>query len=727
MYSCAYDIKFNENKISKILKAADISISCPQNAFVELAIALGKDLSKDYRGANLRGYPLYGQDLTRVDLTNADLRGADLRHAKGCRQPGVLLGDDEVYGKYGLLDGWEIVDRAFLDARRNNAPDRNQTLDFFDGAIPTWNLALCDAVPSREIVDRLAGRFRNLHDGVDRPGVTLLTGAGGEGKSTAALHLAERLLGLDDQAWTCARRVAVNAPIPEKLFADLEVRPNHCWVVVVDDADMGAWKLLKAIQGLEARTDVHFLLVARWADWCTAAPPEGLWSAAADFRREDLKKLSEVDAGRIVAGWATLGAEGYGKLSGTSPEHAAKALLGHARDSAARPEEGALLGALLAARGDERLAERVRRSMARWADKPLFGTATLRDVFAMIAVMHAENQLYLTPPVLARALKTDEADLEKRALNPLRLEAMLDGGGAHLLTRHRLVAETAVRIIEEDGGDPYGGLPALAAAAQKYVNQTFDNTHSVEWTFDIARHFVETRPELARKVAAAVFRADQSDALSLTALSQIHRRTGDPAGAFRALAETGDRFRARRDVLYEWGTVAGGLGESALAAWLTARSLADGAGELSPKQAKVGLAGLGVAFGALHDGTGDRAYLAARIACGRLGLKLPDLDATARGYFEKYAAAESERDFPVQPPKAALDTIAKAVVMAVEDIPPGTYTTETAVEIDTPFFERLLGEPDGYRFTQLLRHVEGGADAGVAAGKAPARAPRRRR
>ena len=50
-------------------------------AFVTFASALGRDLIRDYRGANLQGYRLGNQDLRSVDLTAADLRNADLRGA----------------------------------------------------------------------------------------------------------------------------------------------------------------------------------------------------------------------------------------------------------------------------------------------------------------------------------------------------------------------------------------------------------------------------------------------------------------------------------------------------------------------------------------------------------------------------------------------------------------------------------------------------------------------
>ena len=42
----------------------------------------------------------------------------------------------------------------------------------------------------------------------------------------------------------------------------------------------------------------------------------------------------------------------------------------------------------------------------------------------MVAAMHAENQLYLSRAVLAFALGCDADELERKALLPLRREAM---------------------------------------------------------------------------------------------------------------------------------------------------------------------------------------------------------------------------------------------------------------------------------------------------------------
>ena len=163
------------------------------------------------------------------------------------------------------------------------------------------------------------------------------------------------------------------------------------------------------------------------------------------------------------------------------------------------------------------------------------------------------------------------------------------------------------------------------------------------------------------------------------------------------LKATGERFRGRRDVLYEWGTVAGEVGDYGLNAWLCGRTLADG-GPLSPKDSKVGLAGLGVAFRELFAASQEKAFAAGQAACGQLGLRLEEPDATSRGYFEKHTADGRRNGIDAFSPQQAVDAIGRAVILGAYEVEPDN---------DPVFFEKLIGEPDGYRYTALLRMIGG--------------------
>lgn len=609
---------------------------------------------------------------------------------------------------YAPPPGWQVVMRDTLAATRSDAPTTGQLIGFFDGQLPTWNLALAPSVSPRNIVDTLTAKFANLHGGARRPNVVLLSGAGGDGKSTAALQVAARLVEDDGHSWTCLHRQASHAVVPPALFNDLPIRPDHAWIIVIDDADNGAFKVWDAVKAARARTDVHVLLIARLADWSMSAPKPGQWGEFCDFSSDYvLKDLKEDEALRMVRGWHSLGDAAMGELRGQTAEDAARALFGHARDLGARREEGTLLGALMMARQGRELRQRVRSMLGGLPNTPVIGSYGLRSVYTMVAVMHAENQLYLTPRVLAKALGCDVDELERRALRPLRQEAMLNGGDAHLLTRHRSIAEAAIAVLEEDDQEPYQWPPLLAKAGKKDFLQTRDKTHVEEWTFNLARHFAKTerRWPIARAVAKAVLDAEPGHYQSVTACSQIHRITEDAAGGFRILLATGERFRERRDVLHEWGTVAGKLGDHGLSAWLGGCSLADHGAELSPERCKLSLAGLGVAFESLYKKTlTDSRFVRAQAACGQLGLMLPGLDPTALGYFEKYVAAGRKAKVPSHSPADAVKAIGAAVILAADEVEHREDSKEHP-RIDPVYFEKLLGEPEDYRYDALLRMI----------------------
>jgi 3',5'-cyclic AMP phosphodiesterase CpdA len=596
--------------------------------------------------------------------------------------------------------GWEIVDAAFLAREKSPAGD-DQVAIFFDGTLPSWQLALHRAVAPRDIVGNLVTRLRNLLNSASRPGALLLTGAGGDGKSTAALHAAAQLV--ESGRWTCLRRRAAFAATPADLFNTLPRKENHGMLVLIDDADQGKAGILEALKHARTRTDVHLLLVARLADWESGGSPDGQWREAAEFQTETLKGLSQGEAERIVKGWNSLGGDAMGKLKGHSQQDAAQALLAHARTDAARPEEGALLGALLMTRYGEDLPQRVMKTVNALDRGKVAGVYSLRDVYLAIAAMHTQNQLYLTPRILAKALGCDENTLQTKALRKLRAEAMVDGGDANLLTRHRRIAEAAIKGLQEEGNeDPYRFLPLLAGAAQKiYFETKKDDAFTTIWTFGLAKHLAE-QPGLggtARAVAKAVCDADKHNPLLLTAYAQICRKTGKPEEAFPVMPAAADKFAHHRGVLYEWGTLAGAVGEHALGVWLAARSLADGQPAATDKNYKLSLAGLGVAFEALHQETPDKRFVEARAAGGQIGLLLPELNPTNQGYLKKHAAASPTRFAP----ESAVKAIRAAVIAAEELVE--RRDSDDGVEIDPFYFEKLLGDPAGYRFTALLRAV----------------------
>ncbi|QPF93925.1 metallophosphoesterase [Bradyrhizobium commune] len=597
--------------------------------------------------------------------------------------------------------GWEIVDRDVLANYRASPPPMAAMIQFFDGFLPHWRLVLASTstgrVQPRAVVERLANRFRAAYEGARKPLVVLLAGAGGEGKSTAVLHAAAVLVEETHQNWTCLRRQATNAKLSEDLLLKLPTIPEHAWVVVIDDADNISASILAAVKRVAARTDVHLLLAARDVDWQLKRVVPRLWQPVADFHTEPLAGLDRDDAMRIVSGWFAWGDEAMGRLKGRSEEDAATALLGHARDHATRQEDGELLGALLVTRQGEDMRAHVRTLVNGLGRGLVFKSHSLRDIYAMVAAMHAENQLYLSRSVLAFAVGRNIDELEQRALLPLRREAMLDSGDTYLLTRHRRIAEAACAVMREDGDNIDRWFPALAGAALRDFKMNYTRDPAIqEWCTSLSDHFVAKGDRwwsLARAIAKALHEADPNDAHRVTTYSSVLRRTGQAKEAMAVLKLNGKRLQNDRAGLYEWATTAGAAGDHGLGVWLCGRSLADGT-ILSSLQCKLSLAGLGIAFRELFAASQEKAFAAAQAACGQIGLRMPELNSSDRKYFEVHVADGRRNGVAEFSLVQAIDIIRKAVILGADEVEPDN---------EPMLFERLIGEPDSYGYAALRR------------------------
>ena len=177
-------------------------------------------------------------------------------------------------------------------------------------------------------------------------------------------------------------------------------------------------------------------------------------------------------------------------MKGRSEGDAVTALLRHASDFATRREDGELLGALLVTRQGEDMRAHVRTLVNGLGRNPVIKTYSLRDIYAMVAAMHAENQLYLSRSVLAFALGCDIDELERKALLPMCREAMLNSGDTYVLTRHRRVAEAACVVMREDEDNVDRWYPFLTRAAiRAFATKAFFVTDLQNWNYDLAVSF----------------------------------------------------------------------------------------------------------------------------------------------------------------------------------------------------------------------------------------------
>jgi hypothetical protein len=597
-------------------------------------------------------------------------------------------------------DGWQIIDAERLDALTAGRPTSQEMADWFDGTFPRWEVAAAHGVVARQIVDQQVRSFRAAYDGASSPVVRLFTGAGGEGKSAALLQTAAALIRDQTQHWTCLWRRAAGAALPQDLPAILPRKADHAWIVVVDDAETIGRDLADALGRLGARTDVHVILAAREADWTLRGNTDAQWQGVTDFRTVPLRGLDEEDARRIATTWMAWGDAAMGQLRGASVDAAARALFGHAKEFAARKEHGALLGALLITREGEDYRARVERLLVQLRGKPGIGKHSLLDIYAMIAAMHAENQLYLTPVVLAQALECDAADLARGPLRILRQEAMLDGSDSYVLTRHRLIAEVARDwLVDNDQQTGIGSyFVQLAVAAQKAFRNRLPVPDIRQWQIELPYYFVERGNRHAAwgcAIAEALFLADSHDYHRLNTYAAILRKSGQSAAAVKLFFDNYDRFRGRRDVLNEWGVAAGGVGDYGLDIWLCVRSLADDPPPLDETRAQISLNGLGSAFMELAKRQNSQDFVRARAACGRLGRRLRSTDEVTSASFERHAQAMPVGGTPTV--EADIEIVRRAAQEA-------SYLADP---VHSQGVDAKIGEPESYRFKTLAKVLTG--------------------
>jgi hypothetical protein len=592
-------------------------------------------------------------------------------------------------------EGWQIIDATRLSEITAARPSVKDMADWFDGSFPRWEVALAEGVRPRHIVDDLVRGFEAAHHTSPQPLVRLLTGAGGEGKSAALLQTVAGLL-RGGRTWCCLWRQSSAAGLPNDWMKLIPRVPGQAWIVAIDDAENVSAELSEVLRKLAPRTDVHLILAAREADWALRGLSDGMWQGHSNYRRIALVGLDKEDARRITDGWNAWGPAAMGRLQGQTPESAAAILLESARTLSAKKEEGTLLGALLIVREGEELRERVSRLMAPWATASGINGRSLLDIYAAIVAMHAENQLYLSRTVLAYALGCEEDELDSGPLRVLRQEAMVDGGTAYVLTRHRRIAEVARDWLIENQHHVDRWYSTLARAAHsESKNRRSGNPDINSWQWGLPRYFVENgqlRWPVAREVAEALFNSDTNDALLLNNYAGTLRKTGKARDAMALLQKHGARFKGRRDVLYEWSVVAGSVGDHGLDAWLAARSLADDRTQpLDSRRCELSLAGLGAAFRELASATARKDFLKAQAACGRVGLRLTDLNPKTQRYFEEYSKAMPlDASQPVSL-ENDIETIRKTVIHAYGETDPDNDRG----------MDDLIGEPDAYKYQML--------------------------
>jgi hypothetical protein len=314
-----------------------------------------------------------------------------------------------------------------------------------------------------------------------------------------------------------------------------------------------------------------------------------------------------------------MGSEGLGSLAGVPLESAALQLAQAARSEAEAGHEGSLFGALLQVRRGPHLREHVETLLLKLGQYRQ-GPFDLREAFAFIAAMHAQDLLILTKEILAKALSISPVDLRRKVLTPLGDEAAIATTGRHVFTRHRAIALAALELLTDrfsvDLDNLYERLEA--AALFEGLGGTFVPSFD-KWRYLGGHFFSQGDPVLGIKLGRMALAAEPGNPYLVNKLSKMYRDSGDPDAAIGIFRNT-TPVHPRRSYFLEWGVAEMAVGNLGVAARLVGFSLSDKAEYQPPDldQALMSLKCLGSIFARLSESYGAAEFSTARGAAEEL-------------------------------------------------------------------------------------------------------------
>jgi|WetSurSiteA1Bulk_404760.scaffolds.fasta_scaffold00050_13 predicted phosphodiesterase len=527
---------------------------------------------------------------------------------------------------FSTPQGWEIIDLGSLNKRKSE-PDEETILKYFDGRIPNWSLALSNKIPRRQIVDNLTKKI-NDYATANKSSITILLGAGGEGKSTAFLQTIEAILN-SANTWKVLYHKEENSQLSKSVMNDLP--SDTYWLIASDDADLIAEDIYQAAQTQKGH--IHFLLAARDTDWYDPKLEKLKWNTAfsKSYHEERLSGLIAEDAQKIVQAWANYQQDGLGKLADLPIDQAAQKLLNEAKSDT--KQEGTFFGALLRVRYGDDLKEHIRKLLNRLRERQVKDCKyNLLQAFAYIAAMHAENQLFLSKLVLASLLEIEQGKLRSKVLHPLGEEAAASMAGEYVFTRHRAIAQTTVQILEEEtvyGIDIDEIYIELVTTAESIYQKGNYVTNLAGWRY-LSDHFFakgSNTHNLAIRLSQSLLNLDKTNSYLQVKLAQQFRKAGQPEQAIKVFRKS-PIVNDSRSFFSEWGVDEGIEDCHALSVYLTGYSLADEATKKFPTNddAKICLNGLSIALSELFKKYNRAIFIEACGAAALLGLNVKYLD-----------------------------------------------------------------------------------------------------
>lgn len=616
------------------------------------------------------------------------------------------------------LAGWQRIDSAYLAGLLPLRPE--ETLRYFNGAVPTWRHATSDAIPRRHFASKLTTRLNEVRVSKDECSLQLIRAAGGEGKSTLLLQVAADAARTGD--WIVLWRPARNVGLAPEHVITLDASKQ--WLIVADDAENLVPNLSNSARLLHAsgRMNVHFLLAARDADWRAAGGDRRGWASWLNMQPEILLRgITHEDALAIVRSWGEFGEAGLKELSKLpNLTTQAEALVHAVSEASKQRREGSFFGGLLFVRfGEGGLQAHVREFLSRLREIEIEDSdRSLFDALLNVAACHGVGIPGLDENVLADLAFVPRQWVQSRVVRPLGEEAVAVQSAGHVFTRHSKVAAAILVEAEEAFG---ADIAEIWSALVRQTVRTSRDVHVGHQSHprilhagprlqrDLPKELSEQRrKDIAFAAAKASIAAEPNRLSRIVDLGKTHRLAGDLGQAVKVFRDNmkglSSKLDFRSDVRgywYEWGVCEGSIGDDpshrAAGAWLQGLSLSDllKRSPVTEKDAKLICAGLGVAFGKLAQPAPDCAFARARRAVAYLG-RLTNPDRRTAGYFTKHNREADKIGTPYpQDIEQAIAWLTSAVA-------------EAGREVQDPFL-KSLAKPDQVSFNMLRKFFNNAA------------------
>lgn len=574
--------------------------------------------------------------------------------------------------------GWEILNYDSLSIKFNKELSSVEAVSFFDGMDPTWVEAFSDKIPEREIIKQLTNSLINAPQN-RRPQVTFLTGAVGEGKSTALLQTVLKLL-----KETHYNKIYWHEDTESSLFGkDFNtfrhsvISSSEKILFVSDDAEKIKPDVLKTVISLsrQARGNVHFLLCSCDIDWNSIEVNESDWERNSNFTPFILQGINDTDAEKLVKSWEFWAALGNLNSFPNLDEKVQK-LINYGSEVIESGKSQIFLASLLGCRG-ESIEKRVQTLLFKVSKvTPPNSKRTLLDAYNLITSLSSENLVILEENILASALGCNRTqELRNSYLKLLGSEVKSikvpsRGNGNYVVARHRLIAQTANKILEKSYFCPTGD--SLKKLVKHFVENTnFLNAEDKKIWNRLPHHFSEKGKKLlAISLAEEFVKHQPKDPYPATDLSNLLRDNQDNQKAVEVCRKNFDYEVADAALFQEWGTAERENGNFRLGIWLSFISICDirESRRKYPGRWMNSLSGLAESFHDLYNEDPQVLFLEACASCVRLGL-LSNPDERARKNLERNGdfCVENEKDYRLMDKGDAFAKLLKGVESAFKE------------------------------------------------------------